>query len=90
MWQTFVIAAEGFIGMIRSPTQTAREMAMAMMARGTIDAGAVNSIVTVFEKARYSTVPISVEEFNQGLNGLHRFLQVVTSLPGPEEGAPEA
>lgn len=82
MWDTFRIGARDFIGVTRAPAQTARDLGMAVMTRtgGGIDPQSLNSIVTVFEKARYSNVPMTITEFNDALSGLHTFLQVATAM----------
>lgn len=90
MWDTFRIGARDFIGVTRAPAQTARDLGMAVMTRtgGAIDPQSLNSIVTVFEKARYSNVPMTITEFNDALSGLHSFLQVATSM-APQVGGEE-
>jgi hypothetical protein len=55
---------------------------MAVMTRsaGALDPQSLNNIVSVFEKARYSNVPMTITEFNDALSGLHTFLQVATAM----------
>jgi hypothetical protein len=80
MWQTMTLASEGFLGMNRSPNETARQLGVKLMNRGDLDPSAINSIVMAFEKARYGQTPLTTQEFKDGLSGLHQFLQVATSV----------
>ncbi|MFW9915363.1 MAG: DUF4129 domain-containing protein [Candidatus Thorarchaeota archaeon] len=82
MWDTFRIGARDFLGVQRAPAQTARDMGMAVMTRsgGGLDPQSLNNIVSVFEKARYSNVPMTITEFNDALSGLHTFLQIATAM----------
>ncbi|MFQ5977671.1 MAG: DUF4129 domain-containing protein [Candidatus Heimdallarchaeota archaeon] len=82
MWDTFRIGARDFLGVQRGPAQTARDLGMAVMTRsaGALDPQSLNNIVSVFEKARYSNVPMTITEFNDALSGLHTFLQVATAM----------
>lgn len=88
MWDTFRIGARDFLGVQRGPSQTARDLGMNVMTNtgGAIDPQSLNNIVTVFEKARYSNVPMTITEFNDGLSGLHTFLQVATAMVATATG----
>ncbi len=95
MFQTFLIATEGFLFIGRPPTQSARQFCMGLISRGDVDPASIMAIATVFEKARYGQSPLTIQEFNDGLSGLHRYLQVVTSIgseaePSAEEAAATA
>ncbi|MFW9856480.1 MAG: DUF4129 domain-containing protein [Candidatus Thorarchaeota archaeon] len=89
MWQTMTTAAEGFLGVHRSPNETARQLGVKLMNRGDVDPGAINAIVIAFEKARYGQTPLTNQEFKDGLSGLHQFLQMATSVAEIMEGAEE-
>ena len=80
MWQTMTLASEGFLGIGRSPNETARQLGVKLMNRGDLDPSAINSIIMVFEKARYGQTPLTTQEFKDGLSGLHQFLQTATSI----------
>jgi hypothetical protein len=88
MWETFAIAGQSFLGVFRPPNQTARQFGVELMNRGDLDPTAINAIVTLFEKARYGKSPITITEFNDGLGGLHRFLQVATMAAPAQAGGP--
>ena len=89
MWETFSIAAQTFLGVFRAHNQSARQFGIMLMNRGDIDPSAIEAIISLFEKARYGKSDITITEFNDGLGGLHRFLQVATAHAPPEPGAPE-
>lgn len=80
MWQTMTLASEGFLGVGRSPNESARQLGVKLMNRGDLDPSAINSIIMVFEKARYGQTPLTTQEFKDGLSGLHQFLQTATSI----------
>ncbi|MFX0014683.1 MAG: DUF4129 domain-containing protein [Promethearchaeota archaeon] len=79
MWQTMTLASESFLGVGRSPNESARQLGVKLMNRGDIDPSAINAIVMAFEKARYGQAPLTTQEFKDGLSGLHQFLQTATS-----------
>ena len=80
MWQTMILASEGFLGVSRAPNESARQLGVKLMNRGDLDPGAINAIVMAFEKARYGQTPLTTQEFKDGLSGLHQFLQMATSV----------
>lgn len=80
MWQTMILASEGFLGVGRAPNESARQLGVKLMNRGDLDPGAINAIVMAFEKARYGQTPLTTQEFKDGLSGLHQFLQIATSV----------
>jgi hypothetical protein len=80
MWQTMILASEGFLGVGRAPNESARQLGVKLMNRGDLDPGAINAIVMAFEKARYGQTPLTTQEFKDGLSGLHQFLQMATSV----------
>ena len=73
MWQTLQKAALGHLGIRRAPTQTPRQFIVQLISA---DPSATNlrSVVTLYERARYSDLPISGHEFNQALAAFHQFL----------------
>lgn len=89
MWQTMTLASEGFLGIGRTPNESARQLGVRLMNRGDLDPSAINAIVMVFEKARYSQAPLTTQEFKDGLSGLHQFLQTATSVGEIAEVAEE-
>jgi hypothetical protein len=97
VWNTFSVAAGGFLGEARQPSQTARAFALTMMAHDEITQETVEPIYELFEKARYSNSEVSLQEFNLGLTGLHRFLKIANNISSrtdsgsqtSEEGTPE-
>ena len=98
VWNTFSVAAGGFLGVNRQPSQTARAFAFSMMTYDEVTQETVEPVVELFEKARYSNSEISLQEFNLGLTGLHRFLKIANNIAsrtesseqGEEEGVAEA
>ena len=40
----------------------------------------VEPLYTLFEAARYSRDPVTIQQFNAGLTGLHRFLQIANQI----------
>ena len=80
VWQTFNDAAEGFLSMTREPNQTARQYGLSLMAFEGITPETVEPLYALFETARYSRDPVSLQEFNAGLTGLHRFLQLAKQI----------
>ena len=80
MWQTMILASEGFLGVGRAPNESARQLGVKLMNRGDLDPSAINAIVMAFEKARYGQTPLTTQEFKDGLSGLHQFLQMATSV----------
>ncbi|MFX0092523.1 MAG: DUF4129 domain-containing protein [Candidatus Hodarchaeota archaeon] len=81
IYQTFAIGAEYYLKVKRNSGETARELAMKVIGKEDIDAKSVNTLIATFEAARYSNRKISVQEFNDALRSLHRFLQVATEQP---------
>lgn len=95
IWNTFSVAAMGFLGVTRQPAQTARAFGFSMLAYDDITQETVEPVIQLFEKARYSNSEVSLQEFNLGLTGLHRFLKVANNIAsrdqtesGDEEGGP--
>ena len=86
IWNTFSVAAGGFLGMERAPSQTARAFALSMMSYDGITQETVTPVYELFEKSRYSSEEISLQEFNSGLTGLHRYLQVANQLSSEMTG----
>ncbi len=80
MWQTMTLASEGFLGVGRTPNESARQLGVKLMNRGDLDPSAINAIIVAFEKARYGQTPLTNQEFKDGLSGLHQFLQMATSI----------
>ncbi|MFX1537904.1 MAG: DUF4129 domain-containing protein [Promethearchaeota archaeon] len=85
IYQTFAIGAEYYLKTKRHAGETARELAMKVINKEDIDSRSVNTIIKIFESARYSNKDVSVQEFNDALRGLHRFLQVATEKPVDDE-----
>lgn len=89
VWNTFSVAATGFLGMSRSPAQTARAFALSMMIHDEITQETVAPVYELFEKARYSNGAVSLQEFNLGLTGLHRFLKIANNIALRTQGGQE-
>jgi hypothetical protein len=89
MWQTMILASEGFLGVGRAPNESARQLGVKLMNRGDLDPASINAIVMAFEKARYGQTPLTTQEFKDGLSGLHQFLQLATSVGEISETAEE-
>ena len=47
----------------------------------------VEPVVDLFEKARYSNGEVSLQEFNLGLTGLHRFLKIANNIASRTQGS---
>ena len=88
VWNTFTVAAGGFLGMERGPAQTARAFALSHLTYDGVTQDTVTPIYELFERARYSNDEISLQEFNSGLTGLHRFLQIANQISSQITGAP--
>ena len=86
VWNTFSVAATGFLGVNRQPAQTARAFAFTMMSYDEITPETVEPVVNLFEKARYSNSEVSLQEFNLGLTGLHRFLKIANNIASRTQG----
>lgn len=86
VWNTFSVAATGFLGLNRQPAQTARAYAFSMMTYDEITQETVEPVVDLFEKARYSNSEVSLQEFNLGLTGLHRFLKIANNIASRTQG----
>lgn len=80
VWQAFSVAAYGFMGFQRGPNQSIRNFAMSLTQSGKVDPKAVMNVAELFERARYSDEEITTTQWNEGLGGLHRFLQTATAL----------
>lgn len=89
VWNTFSVAATGFLGINRQPAQTARAFAFTMMTYDEITQDTVEPVVDLFEKARYSNSEVSLQEFNLGLTGLHRFLKIANNIASRTQGGGE-
>ena len=86
IWNTFTVAAGGFLGMDRAPSQTGRAFALSMLSFDGITQETVTPVYELFEKSRYSGEEISLQEFNSGLTGLHRYLQVANQISSQMSG----
>lgn len=80
VWNTFSVAAFGFLGISRQPAQTAKAFALSLMTYGEVTEETVSPVYVLFEKARYSNSEVSLQEFNLGLTGLHRFLKIANNI----------
>lgn len=80
VWKAFTTASEGYLGTARNPSQTVRQYGLSMMQYEGITQETVEPLYSSFEKARYGRDPVSLQEFNSGLTGLHRFLQIANQL----------
>lgn len=80
VWQAFSVAASGLLGLERAPSQTARQFGLSMMQFEGVTQETVEPVYSLFEKARYGNEAVSIEEFNSGLTGLHRFLQIANTI----------
>ncbi|MFW9927858.1 MAG: DUF4129 domain-containing protein [Candidatus Thorarchaeota archaeon] len=80
VWQAFNSAAEGFLGLEREPNQTARQFGITLMQFDGVTQETVEPLYTLFEQARYGRDPISLQKFNEGLTGLHRFIQIAKQI----------
>ena len=89
VWNTFSVAASGFLGMSRQPSQTAKAFALSMMIHDEITQETVEPVFELFEKARYSNSEVSLQEFNLGLTGLHRFLKIANNIASRTQGEAE-
>ena len=89
VWNTFSVAATGFLGMGRQPAQTARAFALSMMVHDEITQETVEPVFELFEKARYSNSEVTLQEFNLGLTGLHRFLKIANNIASRTQGGLE-
>lgn len=89
VWSTFSVAASGFLGMSRQPSQTARAFSLSMMVHDEITQETVEPVFSLFEKARYSNSEVTLQEFNLGLTGLHRFLKIANNIASREQGGQE-
>ncbi|MHA2362717.1 MAG: DUF4129 domain-containing protein [Candidatus Hodarchaeales archaeon] len=90
VWRAFSVASEGYLGLGRVPSQTARQYGLSMMQFEGVNQETVEPLYEVFEKARYGRDPVTLQEFNSGLTGLHRFLQIANQLSSQMAvGAPE-
>ena len=86
VWNTFSVAADGFLGIVRILFQTARAFVISMLVHDEITQETVEPVYQLFEKARYSNSDVTLQEFNSGLTGLHRFLQVANKLSAAAQG----
>ena len=86
VWSTFSTAASGFLGLSRQPAQTARAFALSMMVHDEITQETVEPVFQLFEKARYSNAEVTLQEFNLGLTGLHRFLKIANNIASRTQG----
>lgn len=86
IWNTFTVAAGGFLGMERAPSQTGRAFALSMLSFDGITQETVTPVYELFEKSRYSNEEITLQEFNSGLTGLHRYLQVANQISSQMTG----
>ena len=75
-----------FLGLNRTPAQTARAYAFSMMTYDEITQETVEPVVDLFEKARYSNSEVNLQEFNLGLTGLHRFLKIANNIASRSHG----
>ena len=57
-----------------------------MMTYDEITQETVEPVVDLFEKARYSNSEVSLQEFNLGLTGLHRFLKIANNIASRTQG----
>ena len=94
IWNTFTVAAGGFLGMERSPSQTGRAFALSMLSFDGVTQETVTPIYELFEKCRYSNEEVTLQEFNSGLTGLRRYLQIANQISaqmtgGATEEAPD-
>ncbi len=89
VWNTFSVAASGFLGLSRQPAQTARAFALSMMVHDEITQETVEPVFELFEKARYSNSEVTLQEFNLGLTGLHRFLKIANNIASRAQGGEE-
>lgn len=80
VWQAFSVASEGYLGTARQPAQTVRQYGLSMMQFEGITHETVEPLYAAFEKSRYAKSPVTLQEFNSGLTGLHRFLQIANQL----------
>ena len=80
IWQTFNVAAEGYLFIRREPNQTARQFGLSLMAYDGITQETVEPLYTLFETSRYSRDQVTLQQFNAGLTGLHRFLQIANQI----------
>lgn len=92
VWKAFNVASEGFLGMGREPNQTARQFGISLMQFDGITQETVEPLYSLFEAARYGRDAVSLQQFNAGLTGLHRFLQIakqISSIMEKGKGAEE-
>ena len=90
VWRAFQVAADGYLNMVREPNQTARQFALSLLEYEGITQETVEPIYTLFEQARYGRDPVTIQQFNAGLTGLHRFLQISKQISfAMAEGVPE-
>ena len=80
VWAAFKVSASGFLGMEREPNQTARQFGISLMQFDGITQETVEPLYGLFEAARYGRDTISLQKFNAGLTGLHRFLQIAKQI----------
>ncbi|MHA1984551.1 MAG: hypothetical protein ACW967_09370 [Candidatus Hodarchaeales archaeon] len=80
VWKAFNVASEGFLGMGREPNQTARQFGISLMQFDGITQETVEPLYNLFEAARYGRDSVSLQQFNAGLTGLHRFLQIAKQI----------
>ena len=90
IWNTFSVAAMGFLGITRQPSQTAKAFGFSMLAYDDITQETVEPVIGLFEKARYSNSEVTLQEFNLGLTGLHRFLKVANNIASRSQMGGEA
>ncbi len=88
MWQTLQKAAAGYLGMRRAPAQTPRQFTVQIIAANPT-ASNLRSVVTLYERARYSDLPISGHEFNQAFAAFHQFLTSMATTKAAEEAEAE-
>ncbi len=77
IWKTLGLIAYGNLGIRRSPAQTARQFAVVLTSQTRSDPRAIIDLVKLYEKARYSDIPITDKEFEAGISGLVTFYRVV-------------
>ncbi len=78
MWQTLQKAAMGYLGLRRNPTQTARQFTVQLISSHPTAAN-LKPVVTLYERARYSDLPISKQEFDQANTAFTRFLTSIAA-----------
>lgn len=90
VWKAFNVASEGFLGMGREPNQTARQFGLSLMEYDGITQETVEPLYNLFEAARYGRDAVSLQQFNAGLTGLHRFLQIAKQISAVMESGKQS